>query len=274
MWEILRKYRVACVSGAVVLGAFLVYASNLKDREDANLFERAVLTVLSPVFTGGARVSGALDHFWGDYISLVGVRRQNLELQEQLRLVNSRLSGEQEALLANERLKRLLNLKGSLSSPTIAASVIGEDGAPWFKTLVIDRGATDGLREGMPVAASDGVVGQVVKVAAGSSRILLLTDHASAIAAVVQRSRARGVVRGAGSGRLTLEFAIREDDVKVGDQLVTSGIGGIFPKGLPIGEVTMVKKGEYGIFQTIEVRPAVMITRLEEVLVLLKPRNE
>lgn len=257
-----------------MLGAFLVYASNLKDREDANLFERGVLTMLAPVFSGGARVSGALDHFWGDYMALVGVRRQNLEMQEQLRLVNARLSGEQETLLANERLKRLLNLKGSLATPTIAASVIGEDGAPWFKTLVIDRGAADGLREGMPVAASDGVVGQVVKVAGGSSRILLLTDHASAIAAVVQRSRARGVVRGAGSGRLTLEFAIREDDVKVGDQLVTSGIGGIFPKGLPIGEVTMVKKGEYGIFQTIEVRPAVMITRLEEVLVLLKQRNE
>jgi rod shape-determining protein MreC len=126
----------------------------------------------------------------------------------------------------------------------------------------------------MPVLSAEGVVGQLIKVADRSSRVLLVTDNASAVAAVVQRSRARGVVRGAGRGRLTLEFSIREDDIKVGDQVVTSGIGGTFPKGLPIGEVTMVKKGEYGIFQIVEIRPAVMISRLEEVLVLLNKPND
>jgi rod shape-determining protein MreC len=156
----------------------------------------------------------------------------------------------------------------------MAASIIGEDGSPWFKTLVVDRGAADGFSDGMPVLAAEGVVGQVIKVSANSSRVLLVTDHASAIAAVVQRSRARGVVRGAGSGRLSLEFSMKEDDVKVGDQILTSGIGGIFPKGVPIGEVTMVKKGEYGIFQIVEVRPSVMLSRLEEVLVLARKPND
>ncbi|MSM41322.1 MAG: rod shape-determining protein MreC [Geobacter sp.] len=274
MWDLIKKYRVPFVTGAVVLVAFLIYGSNLKHRESANFFERGVLTVLSPLFSVGAVVSGGAETVWNDYIALVDVRRQNRELLEHLRTLNSRLVGEQEALLANERLKKLLELKEQMPVPSLAASVIGEDGAPWFKTLVIDRGGKDGLQEGMPVVTSAGVVGQVVKVAANSSRVLLLTDHASAIAAVVQRSRARGVLRGTGSRRLSLEFAIREDDVKVGDQLVTSGIGGVFPKGLPLGEITMVKKGEYGIFQTIEVRPMVSISRIEEVLVLLKQRNE
>jgi rod shape-determining protein MreC len=274
MWELIKKYRKGFITGSVLLLAFMVFASNLKNRQDANFFERGVLTLFSPLFGVGARVTGGAETIWSDYLALVNVRKQNRELLEQLRLMNGRLIGEQEAILSNERLKKLLMLKGTLSHPAVAASIIGEDGAPWFKTMVIDRGESDGFQEGMPVIASDGVVGQIVKVAGNSSRILLITDHSSGIAAVVERSRARGVVRGAGSGRLTLEFAIREDDVKVGDQIVTSGIGGTFPKGIQIGEVTMVKKGEYGIFQTVEVRPAAVISRLEEVLVLLKKRND
>lgn len=274
MWELMKKYRGAVVIGFVVLTAFLVYASNLKDREEANFFERGALTVMSPFLRMAASIEGGVDSLYRNYISLTNVRRQNVELLEQLRLMNTRLIAEQEALTANERLKKLLELKESIKAPTVAASIIGEDGAPWFKTLVVDRGASDGFTEGMPVLAAEGVVGQVIKVSSRSSRVLLLTDHASAIAAVVQRSRARGVVRGAGGGRLTLEFSMKEDDVKVGDQVLTSGIGGIFPKGVPVGEVTMVKKGEYGIFQIVEIRPAVMISRLEEVLVLARKPND
>jgi rod shape-determining protein MreC len=126
----------------------------------------------------------------------------------------------------------------------------------------------------MPVVTVSGIVGRLVKVAANSSRVLLLTDHASGVAAVVQRSRARGVVKGKGGGLCSLEFALRDEDVKVGDTVITSGIGTVFPKGLPIGEVTMVKKGAYGIFQTVELRPAVTIAKLEEVLVLLQQRHD
>lgn len=274
MLELIKKYRNSFLTGFLLLLAFMIFAGNLKNRQDANIFERTVLTVFSPFFNVCSKLTNTTGGFWGDYIALVGVRSQNRALLEQLRVMNGRLLTEQEALLSNERLKGLLQLKGTLRYPSVAASIIGEDAAPWFRTLTVDRGASDGLQEGMPVVASDGVVGQLVKVADNTSRVLVVTDHSSAIAVIIQRSRARGVVRGAGNGRLTLEFAIREDDVKVGDQVITSGIGGTFPKGIPVGEVTMVKKGEYGIFQTVEVRPAAMISRLEEVLVLLKKRND
>jgi rod shape-determining protein MreC len=121
----------------------------------------------------------------------------------------------------------------------------------------------------MPVLAAAGVVGQTIKVTANTSRVLLLTDHASGIAAMIQRSRARGVVKGRGDSLCSLEFSMRGEDVQVGDQVVSSGIGGVFSKGLPVGEVTMVKKGEYGIFQTIAIRPFVQMEHLEEVLVVL-----
>jgi rod shape-determining protein MreC len=121
----------------------------------------------------------------------------------------------------------------------------------------------------MAVIAADGIVGQIVKVANSTSRVVLLTDHASGIAATIQRSRARGVVKGKAEMLCTLEFTTREEDVKVGDQVLSSGIGGVFQKGLPIGEVTMVKRGEYGIFQTVSIRPSVNLAHLEEVLIVL-----
>jgi rod shape-determining protein MreC len=201
-------------------------------------------------------------------LDLVDVRRENIVLRSSVKLLNERIVAGNEALVANARMKALLDLKVTLPLPSLAVSVIGEDSSAWFKTLVVDRGSADGLLEGMPVVVAGGVVGRLVKVAPQSSRVLLLTDHASAIAALVQRSRARGVVRGAGEGRCSLEFTVRDEDVKVGDTVISSGIGGVFPKGLAIGEVTMVKKGEYGVFQTIEVRPTVNLGKLEEMLVL------
>lgn len=270
MLELIRKYRFYLLTGAALLAALVFYSLSLRDKENASGFERMVLDVFSPVYNIGAGISGFFSDVWGDYLDLVDVRAENKQLRNAVKVLNSRLIENGEALHENHRLRQLLDLKAIQRAPSVAATVIGEDSSPWFKTLVINRGAVDGLQEGMPVIAANGVVGQVVKVADGSSRVLLLTDNASGIAAVVQRSRARGVVKGKGGGLCSLEFSLREEDVKVGDVVVTSGIGGIFPKGLVIGEVTMVRKGEYGIFQTITVRPAVNMAKLEEVLVMLQ----
>ncbi len=274
MLDLIKKYRIHIVTGVALLAVFVFYSLNLKQKSHANAFERAVQNAMTPFYRVVDRANGTVTTVWEDYLDLVNVRQENKELRESVKILNARLLETHEAVLANERLKKLLDMKNTLHLPTMAASVIGEDGAPWFKSVLIDRGEADGLREGMAVVTSEGVVGQLVKVAAHSSRVLLLTDNASAVAVVVQRSRARGVVKGKGGGRCALDFAAHDEDVKVGDMVVASGIGGVFPKGMPVGEVTMVKKGDFGIFQTIEVRPAVNITRLEEVLVLLQQNND
>jgi len=270
MKQFLIRHKRAIITALFFLVAFLTYALNLRNKEHANPLERALMSLTAPLAEGAAAVNGLFDHVWSDYLDLVDVRRENVELRESVKRLNERIVAANEAAVANIRLKALLDLKGSLPAPSLAVSVIGEDSSAWFKTLVVDRGLADGLAEGMPVVAAGGVVGRLVKVAPQSSRVLLLTDHSSAIAAVVQRSRARGVIRGSGPGRCSMEFTVREEDVKVGDTVITSGIGGLFPKGLPIGEVTMVKKGEYGVFQTIEVRPTVNLNKLEEMLVLVR----
>lgn len=268
--ELFKKYGLVLLIATGVLGALIFYTLNIPRNREANIIERGIMSVFAPIMMPAARVSGFFEDAWDGYISLVDVRRENLRLREEIRDLNGRIVAGNEALQAKERLEHLLDMKGTIKSPTLAASIVGEDVSSWFRTMIIDRGSSSGIREGMAVIAADGVAGQIVKVAPTTARVLLMTDHASGIAAVIQRSRARGVVKGKGEGLCSLEFTTREEDVKVGDAVVSSGIGGVFPKGLPIGEVTMVKRGEYGIFQTVTIRPSVNFAHLEEVLVVLR----
>ncbi len=268
--ELFKKYGLILLTGCGILAALIFYSLNIPHKREANFIERGLLTVFAPVMKPAARLSGFFEDGWDNYLDLIHVRRENLELREEIKALNARIVSAEEAQQANNRLEKLLEMKKSVKAPILAASVIGEDVSSWFRTLVIDRGSSSGIAEGMAVVAANGVIGQVIKVAPASCRVLLLTDHASGIAATIQRSRARGVVKGRGEGLCSLEFTTREEDVKVGDMVVTSGVGGVFLKGLPIGEVTMVKRGEYGIFQTVTIRPSVNITHLEEVLIVMR----
>jgi rod shape-determining protein MreC len=266
--DLLKKYLYPLLTGIGVLAALLFFSLNVPRNRDANVIERSILAMMSPVFQPVSRVSFFFENIWDRYIRLVATHDENRILREDIRTLNQRVLEGNEALLANDRLKKLLDMKKDVKAPTVSASVIGEDATSWFKTLIINRGSSSGIREGMAVISADGVVGQTVKVSSSTSRVLLLTDHASGIAATIQRSRARGVVKGKAEMLCTLEFTTREEDVKVGDMVITSGIGGVFLKGLPIGEVTMVKRGEYGIFQTVSIRPVVNLPHLEEVLIV------
>lgn len=266
--DFLKKYMYPLLTGICILAALLVFSLNVPRNREANLFERTVLSAFSPLLQPVSRISGFVVEIWDSYIRLVDTHRENVRLREDIRALNLRMHEANEALLANKRLEQLLNMKKTIKEPTIAATVIGEDVTSWFRSLIINRGSSSGIREGMAVISADGVVGQTVKVSPTASRVLLLTDHASGISATIQRSRARGVVKGKSEMNCTLEFTTRGEDVKVGDTVITSGIGGIFLKGIPLGEVTMVKRGEYGIFQTVSIRPAVNLTHLEEVLVV------
>lgn len=274
MLDLIVKNRMKILTAVALLGGFVLYSLNLRQKEHTNVFEQTVITVASPVLEAVARVDGFFSYIWDNYIYLTNVEQENRGLRESVKLLNKSLVEKSETALENERLRKLLGLRDSLHLPTLAASVVSEDSSPWFRTVTIDRGRKDGVKEGMPVLSSAGVVGRVVKMGEKSSRILLLTDHASGISAVIERSRARGVVKGKGGKDCALDFSERGEDVRIGDVVVTSGLGGGYPKGLPIGEVAMVKKGQYGIFQVVDVRPYVNISRLEEVLVVLHRNDE
>jgi len=171
--------------------------------------------------------------------------------------------------LENQRLRLLLDFKETQDIDTLPARVIGEDASSWFRTIMIDKGSEHGVTEGMPVVVAEGVVGRVVRSSPRFARVLLITDASSAVASLLQENRARGVCRGQGD-LLIFDFVLRQEEVAVNDRVVTSGMGDVFPKGLVIGHVKSVDSQEYGLFQTIEVKPAVDFSHLEEVLVLLR----
>src|SRR6185295_1055291 len=145
--------------------------------------------------------------------------------------------------------------------------VIGRDATRLSRTILIGRGETDGVVRGAAVLAPQGVVGHVFQTSPHSARVLLVSDHNSGVDALVQRTRARGIVQGTVDAGCVLKYVKRTEDVQVGDTLVTSGLDGIFPKGLPVGRVTAIDKRGQGLFQSAEVAPRVDVDQLEEVLV-------
>lgn len=269
MLELLRKYRTSLVGGCLILVALLVYSANLRQKDRTTLFEQVVLQVTAPFQKGFDAGWNAVAGWWSQYLWLVGTQQENLRLHQENRHLKAELDGLQEVRLANERLRKLLLFKEEMNLPALPAQVIAEDASSWFRTVVIDKGKEDGVREGLPVVVAEGAVGRIITAAPHHSRVLLITDASSSVASLVQSSRTRGVIRGRGEN-LTLEFALRQSDIRIGDVVITSGTGGVFPKGLPIGRVTGITQEAYGLFQGVEVEPFVDFSRLEEVLVLLE----
>lgn len=271
MFDLLRKYRTPLLAGCLVLAALLFYSAHLRQKDTANVFERVVLGITAPVQGGMAAIVDGVAGIWSSFLGVFGSSPEVARLTAENRRLRSDLGQLVEVRLENERLSRLLDFRetADIQARALPARVIAEDASSWFRTIVIDRGRKDGVKEGQPVVVAEGVVGRVIKSAAAESRVLLITDASSALAGLVQRSRARGVCRGRG-GSLAFDFAMHWEEIEVGDLIVTSGMGGVFPKGLSVGTVQRVESNEKGLFQSVEIAPAVDFYRLEEVLVLLE----
>ena len=269
MWEWWRKNRPLLLGALLLLAALLWYSVSLRQQDVTNPMEGLVLRVTGPVQSGLDRVITGIADIWGHYLYLVDTAEENRSLKEQNRTLQTALTQSDEIRLENARLRLLLDFKEAQEIDTLPARVIAEDASSWFRTVMIDKGSEHGVSEGMPVVVAEGVVGRVVRSSPRYSRVLLITDASSAIASLLQENRARGVCRGQGE-QLIFDFVLRQEEVKVGDRVVTSGMGGIFPKGLVVGNVKSVDRQEFGLFQAIEVAPAVDFSHLEEVLVLLR----
>ncbi len=269
MWEWWRKNRPLLLGGVLLLVALLWYSVNLRQQDETNFLESVVLRLTGPVQAGLDRMIGGVADAWGRYLYLVDTAEDNRQLIDENRTLRAVLTQSDEVRLENQRLRLLLDFKEAQEIDTLPARVIAEDASSWFRTVMIDKGTEQGVTEGMPVVVAEGVVGRVVRSSPRFARVLLITDASSAIASLLQDNRARGVCRGQGD-LLVFDFVLRQEDVSVGDRVVTSGMGGVFPKGLVIGHVKSVDRQEFGLFQTIAVTPSVDFTHLEEVLVLLR----
>ncbi len=208
------------------------------------------------------------------YLKLMGIKRQNQDLQKENAELRAKLAALTELKIKYDHLSQQLDFKQKTNMELLAAKVIGRDLSPDHYSIRINRGAEHGLKRLQGVITVEGVVGYVFKIDRTSSQVLVLTDRSAAIDAIVQRTRARGLVSGKSATACRLRYLERADDITAGDMVVTSGLQGYFPKGFPIGRITSVHKTGYGISQEAEITPVVAPANLEEVFVILDSGEE
>ncbi len=210
---------------------------------------------------------------WNSYVALWNVQEENQQLRREIEFLRGQAADLREMAAANQRLGELLRFQAKTPSQSVAARVVGRDSSNWYQGVVLDKGERDGIRPEMGVVTLTGAVGRVVKSSATSSVVLLLTDPNNAVTALVQRTRDEGIIEGTLGGKARMKYIPLLSTVRVGDPVVTSGLTGGFPKGVPVGTITGIQKDEGDLFQTADVQTEVDFTKLEEVLVVTVPRG-
>ena len=264
-----RRQRVGYLLLAVVLGHVILISAQINAQPGATVLETVTFGTFAEVQRWLTTARGGVTGVWTGYVGLRGLYEENVALTEDVATLRLQLQ-EQRALAQQTRsLERLLELRETVELPTLSARIIAADATPYFRTLTIDRGRRDGVRADLAVIAPDGVIGRVVGVPGNrAAQVQLLVDRNAAAGALIERTRASGVVVGTDAGdALRMEYVSNLEDVRVGDRIVTSGNDGIYPKGFVIGMVTDVGPG-VGLYQVIRVEPAVDFSRIEDVLVV------
>jgi rod shape-determining protein MreC len=270
-----KRVREGLFVAGILLLAIITLRMSARNPGDLSTLDRGVLRIVSPAQSAMSYVARGIAGVAGRFVELAHARAENHELAKE----NARLRAElaQAKRLADEsgRYQRLLGLRDQTPAETIAARIISIDASPYFRVarVEIDRG--EGIvKRGMPVLTPEGVVGRIGHVAGKTSDIMLLVDPRSAIDVVVPRTGGRGILRGKSGDNgyhCSIEYLTRGNPAQVGDKVVTSGLGGAFPRDLAVGKITAVLPGAVGLFQEVEVTPDVDFARLSEVLVVAAP---
>ena len=264
-------------SRSLLVGLVLAHLVAISHQVDGgggvSLLQRGLLGALSPLQHGVGAVVGGVGEAWRGWAFHRETYEENRRLEGRVRQLETELQARSFQAQEAQRLRELLGLRQAVPIDTVAAQVVGRDGVPWFRTLTLDRGEADGITLNAPVMSPTGVVGRVFAVGPHAARVQVLLDRDGAAGVLVERSRVPGVVSGqvssqaAGAEDLVLKYVPERSDVVVGDVVVTSGMEGIYPKGLVVGRVRFVGPGS-GLFRDIRVEPSARFDRLEEVLVV------
>ncbi len=266
-----RRYSLLIFIVLLLLFALVLMSLRAKQREGVEFFDALLMEICSPFQKAATFVIKTVQGTFTQYVYVVNLGRENRMLKQKIAELQEENHRMKEMKLANERLRQLLQFREKNPPSMIGAEVIGQDPSSWFKSVTINKGERDGVKKGMAVISPAGVIGQILKTAPHYATVLLLTDYNSAVDSIVQRTRAKTIVEGKGENRCQLKYLRRAEEVAVGDVVVTSGLGGNFPKGLMVGEIKKVDKKGHGVFQYAELVPSVDLTQLEEVFVIIEP---
>jgi rod shape-determining protein MreC len=274
-----RYLDVVIVIAALALPFWLLRYSMARDPRAFTGVEKVIVRLIAPVQWVSAMAAQRLSGIVSDYVYLVDVKQDNAALAADNARLRARVRKLESLEAENRRLKGLLELRQELGGEVVSAQVVAKDTVEFFRVahVMLDRPARDiPDRARLPVVTLDGVVGTTGKVSGDTVEVQLVVDAGAGVDVVVERTGARGFVRGAGDETRYLckvEYVKRTDEVEVGDLLVSSGVGRRFPPGLPVARVSKVVKRDFGIYQTVLAEPTVDLSRLEEVLIVLAPRN-
>lgn len=272
MGELLRRYSYP-LTYLLVASICAIGMASRQGPAEIGYAPRLVLQLTLPLERMVTLPVQELQGVWSDYVALVGVREENEKLRGRLARLEEENHQYREAILSSERFQKLAGFRAAREVPMVPANVIHQDLSPWFQSLIIDQGAAAGIRPGMPVITDAGVVGLVSGTTPGAAKIMLVIDPQSRLDAYVERTRARATVRGTAAPECDLDYVSRQETLEEGDLLLTSGMGGVYPKGLLVGRVGKVDRKTSGLFLAARVQPAVDFARLDEVFVILEQRG-
>ena len=276
MENLISRYRNVTILVVVLFAQVLGLAVQVRratQDESTRLIRVWAVDAVTPFEKSIVWFQSSVSNLWHNYFYLRGVRQENRDLKlqiERLRIEQVRLNQDAEQA---RRLQALLGFKEQFISKTMGAQVIGSSGSEQSRSIYIDKGSRDGVKTDMAVITAEGVVGKVLRVFRSTSQVLLVNDQTSGVGAILEKSRLQGVLRGTALGEVVLEKVMSDESVQPGEKVVTSGGDQIFPKGLPVGTVTKVSPGPE-LFLNIRVRPAVDLSRLEEVLVITQQEEK
>lgn len=262
---LLISVRVWLLFGVLLTVALLLLGSLLSGK--FGVTHRLTLDFIGYMQSGVVQAVDKFSGFKNNYITNWSLQEENKRLLERGDKYLTELQKYRESYLDARTFEVLLNFKKGLSIDPLSARVVGKEPSFWYKTIIVDRGRNDDIEEGMTVFVPKGVVGQIIQVADDYSKVLLANAPTSAIDAIIQKNRTRGILRGAGSKGYVLNYVLKNADVAVGDYVVTAGIGGLFPTGMVVGTVAKIHNRERGMFQEIEVTPEVDFQKLEYVFI-------
>ena len=271
------RSRTSVTALVVALVAFAVVAMVVDRRSASGGPERefsgwtgAILDIAAPVQKMIALPFDLTQNAWRHYVLLLAASDTHAALRTRLVVLEEENLQLREALIASGRLARIAEIRADFEIPMLPSELVGVDPSPWFRSVLIDRGRDHGVHSGMPVISEHGLVGLVTATSARAGKAMLVLDRQSAVDGIIQRSRLRGIVRGLGISEMDFEFVVRGSDVRIGDVVISSGLGGVYPKGIRIAEVVSVSDPGSALMQTAKLVPAVDFGRLEQVFVMLR----
>jgi rod shape-determining protein MreC len=269
-----KKYQPLIIACLLVIISLIILSYSVKQPTKVGFVRELILETTAPLASMITVSVKDLAGVWKRYIFLVGLENENGRLKRDNALLIQEINRYREGYLEGIRLQKLLALKERTNHHTIAAMVIGRDQTSIMKTILINKGTSHGLRLDLPVIADQGVVGRVVETSAHLSRVLLLIDENSNTDVIIQENRIQGILQGAASRGCSLKYVPKTETVSIGNIVVTSGLSGLFPKGLLLGAVKSVEKTDSGLFQQIDVAPFVDFSKIEEVMVIVLDKTD